>query len=294
MNRSLALTIALALTATACSAHAGALVDLGVTDLDTGDRLKVYRSGGQYYVAGTPGHRYALTLDNRTGQRVMAVLSVDGVNAVTGATAGALQSGYVLDPYEHAQVKGWRKNLSEVAEFVFTSVPRSYAARTGRPQNVGVIGVAVFREAYRAPPALSPPAWEPRDERDDYARGNEPGAKAQAESSDSLAGRAGSAPAPVTAPSGARESGQDFGSGMAKSRAAPRARQELGTGHGDRRYDPVNTTAFERASDRPDEVISLYYDDWNGLVARGVVAPRRPYRAPDPFPLTFAPDPPRW
>jgi hypothetical protein len=44
--------------------------------------------------------------------------------------------------------------MSEVAAFVFTPLPDSYAARTDRPGNVGVIGVAVFRE-YRAP---RPPA----------------------------------------------------------------------------------------------------------------------------------------
>src|SRR5262249_37198881 len=45
---------------------------------------------------------------------------------------------------------GWRKNMSEVAAFYFTSLPDSYAARTDRPGNIGVIGVAAFRE-YRPP-----------------------------------------------------------------------------------------------------------------------------------------------
>ena len=37
-------------------------------------------------------------MTNRTGARVLTVLSVDGVNAITGQTASPNQSGYVLEP----------------------------------------------------------------------------------------------------------------------------------------------------------------------------------------------------
>ena len=136
------------LLAAALPATAGQIVDVSITDLDSGTTLPAYPHAGRDYVAGSPGHRYAVTLVNRTGGRVLAVLSVDGVNAVSGETANPEQSGYVLGPWERAEIRGWRKSLDEVADFVFTSVPDSYAARTGRPRNVGVIGVAAFRERY--------------------------------------------------------------------------------------------------------------------------------------------------
>src|SRR5687768_7890305 len=60
------------------------LVDVAVTDLDQGSVLPTYLDRGKTYVAGVPGHRYTLTLRNQTGARVLAVVSVDGVNAVTG------------------------------------------------------------------------------------------------------------------------------------------------------------------------------------------------------------------
>ena len=44
------------------------------------------------------------------------------------------------------EITGWRKSLERTAAFYFTDLGDSYAARTGRPQNVGVIGVAVFQE----------------------------------------------------------------------------------------------------------------------------------------------------
>ena len=49
MKRSLALSIGLALTAAYGQAQAGNLVDLSVTDLDTGKELRVYRDGGKFY-----------------------------------------------------------------------------------------------------------------------------------------------------------------------------------------------------------------------------------------------------
>jgi hypothetical protein len=96
---------------------------------------------------------------------LLAVTSVDGVNVISGETAGWDQTGYVFNPGERYEITGWRKSDTEVADFVFTPVANSYAQRTGRPANVGVIGVALFRERppepYVAPPDISrlqPPA----------------------------------------------------------------------------------------------------------------------------------------
>ena len=122
-------------------------VELAVVDRDDDQWLAPARHRGQDWIAGTPGHRYSVRLTNTTGQRVLVVLSVDGVNAISGQTAHPSQTGYVLGPWQSTQVQGWRKSLDHVAQFVFTDLPDSYAARTGRPDNVGVIGIAVFQEA---------------------------------------------------------------------------------------------------------------------------------------------------
>ena len=52
----------------------------------------------------------------------------------------------MIDPDGQVEIDGWRKSLDEVAAFYFTALPDSYAARTGRPENVGVIGIALFSE----------------------------------------------------------------------------------------------------------------------------------------------------
>lgn len=137
----------------------GRLVDVSVLDSDYQDALPVYRHGSRHYVAGTPGQPYRILLTNRTGARVMAVVSVDGINVLSGDNAAPSQSGYVLEPYQSATIDGWRKSMRHVARFEFAEVYDSYAGQTGRGNQVGVIGVAVFQERYRpVPRPTAPPA----------------------------------------------------------------------------------------------------------------------------------------
>ena len=269
----LPIVLALALTSvTACSPlFARDLVGFDIIDRDTGQTLPEYGYRGQDWIAGVPGHRYSVRLTNTTGERVLVVLSVDGVNAVSGQTASGSQAGYVLDPWETADIAGWRKSLDDIAQFVFTDLPDSYAARTGRPDNVGVVGIAVFRERQVRPqPQYAPPIAQPRGESrsDKRAAGNM--AKAAAPSASS-ADRA-----------------------MAASEDEP---QRLGTGHGEREWAPVGQTEFVRASQQPQQVDQLRYDDVGKLVAIGVI-PRRygpiVRNGPSAFPNGFVDDPPRW
>lgn len=138
------------------AAAVGSIGDVRVVDRTTGETLPMYRHGGRWWVAGTPGNRYAIALANRSRARVLTVISIDGVNAVSGDTAGWDQTGYVLERGQRAQINGWRKSASRVAAFEFVAVPDSYAARTGRPEHVGVIGVAIFREKPQ-PLSVAPP-----------------------------------------------------------------------------------------------------------------------------------------
>ena len=133
-------------------ALAGVAVDIEVRDRKSGRVLPIYWHEGERFVAGEPGREYEIAVRNRDGCRILAVTSVDGVNVISGRTASPAQSGYVVDPWASVVIDGWRKSLDEVAAFYFTAVPDSYAARTGRPDNVGVIGVALFREMPRRMP----------------------------------------------------------------------------------------------------------------------------------------------
>ncbi len=126
--------------------RADSLARVDVYDRGAGEALTEYRHRGRRYVEGEPGNEYAVRIRNCSDQRLLAVLSVDGVNAVTGETASPEQSGYVIEPGGYVTVQGWRKDLNRTAAFYFSDPGDSYAARTGRPRDLGVIGVALFRE----------------------------------------------------------------------------------------------------------------------------------------------------
>jgi len=276
-------------------AHAiGRLADVNVIDRDTGATLPVYRHRGEHWVAGRPGARYAISVRNASGERVLGVISVDGVNIVSGETAAWEQTGYVLSPWQAFDLNGWRKSDAEVAAFHFTASPASYAARTGRPDHVGVIGVAVFREKL-PPPA---PVLLPHPQSRALPEASE---SAAAQERSTLAGSAAAAKAaPAPAPSAAESRAESPQAASARSRdeavarAAPAPR--LGTGHGERKASRVAHTTFERRSRRPDELIRIRYDSHENLVALGVIPGAGPQPRPNPFPDTplsrYVPDPP--
>ena len=251
----------------ALPAHAlGRIGDVQVIDRDTSEILPVYRHRGEYWVAGRPGARYAVSIKNRQRGRLLGVVSVDGINAISGETAAFNQTGYVLNPWQSYRVTGWRRSDDEVAAFHFTASPASYAERTGRPGQVGVIGVALFRER-DAPPAVSLPSLRRR-----------------VPESPNLERQESSAPSP----SGFAKRGASADA-MAESVAAP----SPGTGHGAREVDTIGHTTFERRSPRPDEIVRIRYDSRENLVAMGVIPERPLPPRPNPFPSGsgYAPDP---
>ena len=269
----------------------GRLTDINVIDRDSGETLPVYTHKGDHWVAGRPGARYAVSVRNATRGRVMSVVSVDGVNVVSGETASLDQTGYVLSPWQQYDITGWRKSDSEVAAFHFTASPASYAARTGRPDHVGVIGVAVFREKV-APPVLAP-QHEPHSitqRRERWANADAaPTMKSQAES-------ASAEPPPAASPAqGANDSAAPRESMAARRMAPASPAPRLGTGHGERESAWVGQTTFERRSDQPDDLIRIRYDSRDNLIAMGIIPTTVVPPRPNPFPVPtyprYAPDP---
>jgi hypothetical protein len=247
------------------NAHAvGRLADVSIIDRVSGNEIPTHFYRGEYWVAGAPGARYAVLIRNSLGERVLAVTAVDGVNAISGDTASWDQTGYVFAPRQQYQIAGWRKSNAEVAAFEFTAISNAYATHTGRPQNVGVIGVALFRER-----------------------------KAAIAESEPRASRLQAPWVPAPSPS-AEASATDRALPSALSAGVP---QSLGTGHGQLEYSRVYDVDFERLHTAPDEVVRIRYDSLQNLVAMGVVRqPQQPLTTPNPFPNSplarYVPDPP--
>jgi hypothetical protein len=263
-------------------AHAvGRMADVTLIDRDSGAVLTPYYYRGEYWVAGTPGTRYAIHIRNRRGERLLAVTSVDGLNVLTGAQAGFDQAGYVFRPAEDYEITGWRKSDAEIAAFTFTDPSGSYAARTGRPANIGVIGIALFRERSYEPPligGLSPP---PRPLAQNEQAQNAPPAAAA-----NTLGERRAAPS------------EDASRESLAQLAPPRLplSPSLGTGHGEREYSYVSHTEFTRLTASPEEIIRIRYDRLDNLIAMGIVRRPRPVLPElNPFPGSqpgYVPDPP--
>ena len=268
-SRSVLLPTLLVLASLLClpAARAGTLrrpapaVELDVVDRHSGTVLPQYRHAGRTWLPGEPGHAYALRLRNTRPQRLLVVLSVDGINAIDGRSAAPDQAGYVLGPWQNLEVSGWRKSLQDVARFEFVDPAASYAARTGRPGNAGVIGIAVFAERIAPAPAGIGVA----------------GGQIRGRASDKMAAET-SVHAQATAPAAALP-------------------PQLGTGHGPREQAQAYRTRFQRLP-HPLQITRLRYDTVQALLARGVpvrdAGPAWPYAGAEPqaFPGAFVPDPP--
>jgi hypothetical protein len=212
-------------------------------------------------------------------------MSVDGVNIIDGQTAGYDQRGYIFDPHESYDLDGWRKSYSEVADFTFARQSQSYAALTGRPQNVGVVGIAVFYEQ-AAPVVAERAAPSP------YAA---PAASPPATDSASSAAATSVTEMVVTAEK--QSSPRQRDERAEGSVGAERTEEKLGTGHGDRERSMLTLVSFERASRTPQFTEEIEYDSYANLVAMGVIPKPDSERRPRPFPSSpggegFVPDPP--
>lgn len=228
--------------------------------------LRTYAHGAETWVLGALGQRYGVRVDNPTAQRVEVVVTVDGRDSINGAPGSLSARGYIVEPYGHVLVDGFRTSASGVAAFRFTTPGDSYAGRVGGGANIGVIGVAIFPEKARQAVARPAPPWLARDD----ARGRAPAKAGRYE---------------------AEESGSDMRGDVAQTRPG------LGTQYGEYRHSPTVEVHFERASSAPAAVLAVYYDDHAGLARRGVIAPN--YYAPQspaPFPAVsdrrYAPPPP--
>ncbi|MEQ4910812.1 hypothetical protein F9282_08085 [Proteus terrae subsp. cibarius] len=106
-----------------------------------------HAQNNQYLLYGKQNERYIIFLHN-TSHKVIyeAVITVDGLDVISG-TAGSYQNrGYLLRPGETLFVEGFRKNQQPVAAFRFGAPEEGYVNYNaqGDKRNTGVIGVALF------------------------------------------------------------------------------------------------------------------------------------------------------
>ena len=134
-----------------------------------------YPHKGDIWIEGRSNSCYEIELINKSPNRVMVIVSVDGVGVVDGAPASYDSRGFVLNGHETLRVPGWVSGSQSAAQFVFSDVKRSYANQVGQDGNPGVIGAAWFSEktpvyvqhavtsdVFVKSQITSTPVWNPR------------------------------------------------------------------------------------------------------------------------------------
>jgi len=261
---------------------------------------QAYQHNGESFVLGQRGARYTLRVYNRSGQRVEAVVSVDGRDVIDGRTADYQRKrGYLVAPYSQIDIDGWRLSSAEVAAFRFSSVASSYAGRTGSTRDVGVVGVALFPERIEPQyPVLvpRPRPYPPRYyEEAPLGATRDKGAERSADAApEAKAARPASPP-----PHGG------YGDGALADRERQTQRPGLGTAFGERLDSSVQEVPFVRQnSGSPSAILGLRYNDRAGLYAMGINVDGYGYpyddsdlrRTAQPFPThrRYANPPPGW
>ena len=259
--------------------------DVSVTlESPGGGTVQTFWYGGSLYAAGHNGARYNLRLQNNTGERVEAVVTVDGRDVVSGQLGNyKSQRGYVMDPHGSVVIEGFRQSLDQVAAFRFTDIGNSYSARRGSGQHVGVIGVAVFKE-YQPRRRPSPPPPVPIATRPYYEPGaGDAGGYDYRRESRAPAAKSAEAAAPTSAPPHGGGAYDRDDAVYEEAEARPRSNR-LGTEYGESTYSSVREVSFTRKHKRrPDALLTIYYDSLEGLRARGVPVDPPVYHHPPPL-----------
>jgi hypothetical protein len=228
----------------------GALVAVSVRI--EGDAVRLYPAPdgtGRFYLEARAGRRYSVTLANRTALRLGVALTVDGLNVISGNRDEGRGRMYVLDPWQHTTVRGWRTSLDTVHQFTFVDERASYAARSGKANaKMGWIEVAVYRERR---------LYEPQPMRPE-GRLDAPAEREAADASPSERHKSARAEQPPPASAGA-------------------ARSYPGTGWGPAAHDRVVLVSFE-PEPWAAESTTLRYEYRPALVALGVLPRPRPGR----------------
>jgi len=113
-----------------------------------GKAIRRFTHNGNFFIEGRSGTQYTINLTNSHYSRRLFVISIDGINAVSGkSTDEDPHNGYVINGYGSLDLKGFRINDTDVAAFKFVKSNQSYAKEvTGSKQNNGVIGIKVYDE----------------------------------------------------------------------------------------------------------------------------------------------------
>jgi hypothetical protein len=110
---------------------------------------RFFDSQGRIWIEARPGSSFSLKVSNNSYGRILAVVSVDGLNVIDGKHEDPwCAKGYIVNSFSNINIPGWKINSCNVREFYFTiDENQSYSRKIGADErNIGVIGAAIFTE----------------------------------------------------------------------------------------------------------------------------------------------------
>lgn len=264
--------------------------------LVNGKPVKHYYHQGRTYIEAKTGTQYELRVRNNTARRILAVISVDGLNVITGERATPEDTGYIVGAYASATIKGFRHSDNNVAAFKFVTKSDSYNAEMGEDtSNVGVIGLVTHAERITTPIPIqhtyshrvvrknlwepATPVWCGTDQYANYC--------ADFGGHDSQASIMSCIHTSDT-PKGPHRLTQNNITAV----PATTVNHSVGTGWGDNIVQKTETVSFERGIQLDTELI--YYSSREDLSAAGIIQPANVVQIPSAFATTYAKAPPGW
>ena len=238
-----------------------------------------YKHENQYFIEGRKGSEYVVRYRNCTSFRQKIVVSVDGLNVMSGDNTW--EKGYVVNPYQVVDIPGWRKDSDNVAAFKFSSVRGSYNQHneTGKVQNVGVIGCRVYLQKPTPVPAVPAvpvyhhyhwnvqPSYNPPYH---WTSWNTSGTSGGGGGGNVVSGTSGVINA-------------SFNACTEDMSLEPKSIANVGTGWGDnKQFNTINVN-YEFEQNIHSQLL-LYYDDIKGLRNRGINVKEKYYSVPNAFP----------
>ena len=229
-----------------------------------------YKHENQYFIEGRKGSEYVVRYRNCTSFRQKIVVSVDGLNVMSGDNTW--EKGYVVNPYQVVDIPGWRKDSDNVAAFKFSSVRGSYNQHneTGKVQNVGVIGCRVYLQKPTPVPAVpAVPVYH------HYHWNVQPSYNPPYHWTCNTMGSTGGNSMGLPATS--------FNSMATVADVDVSVSANVGTGWGDnKQFNTINVN-YEFEQNIHSQLL-LYYDDIKGLRNRGINVKEKYYSVPNAFP----------
>lgn len=255
--------------------------------LVNGTPVKEYFKDGSVYIEGRKKAKFSIRIRNNSSSRKLFVPTVDGLSVMNGEHGGFDSSGYIVNAHSSITIDGWRTSDKDVAQFYFTNPGDSYAEKTDKGGNLGVIGCAVFCEK------IQPITFT-------YASGNGTGIFPANPLYDPFNNEkyprwyAGSSTTTANCLNASATSANFYSERSERTiELSSLKAQDIGTGFGESKKSEVISVSFDRESN-PDQVFTVYYNTREQLEKQGIDFNSRPqYITPSAFPAQYCKPPKR-